>query len=465
MSDLISLEPTGHHSEVAAGRPTCPVCAREAGAGLVAFDRLSEGTQKLVAANAPGGQLVSTVCARCVELFERARVQSEKYAVVFEQGRYVLPTWLRLGADERYTGRGVTVAFLDSGFYAHPDLTTPASRILAYHNVIPKGTGTLQTPETASWHGMMTSVVAAGNGALSGGFFRGIAPDSSVVCVKVSKGGRVSERNIMRGLKWALEHREEYNIRVVNISAGGDAEQSYLDNPLSQLVERAVSEGLVVVCAVGNAGHEPSHPVLPPASAPSAIAVGGLDDRNSLDPARRGMYRSSYGPTFDGLQKPEVLAPGIWVPAPILPHTPTAAEAELYAILHRAADEELRPIIEAHKGVDRDFDESRDMPVYLLRHLISVKLHENDVISEHYKFVDGTSFAAPIVSSIVACLLEANPRLSPQQVKRILIDTAERLPDIEIDRQGWGVVNPRRAAKPHVRRASGRHTLHTRPGG
>jgi len=447
VSDVISLEPTAHHSEVTGGRPSCPVCAREAGEGLVAFDRLPEATQKLVAANAPGGQLVSTVCARCVELFERARVQLEKYAAVFEQGRYVLPTWLRLGADERFTGRGVTVAFLDSGFYAHPDLTTPVSRIIAYHNIIPKGTGTLQSTETASWHGMMTSVVAAGNGALSGGFFRGIAPDASVVCVKVSKGGRVSERNIMRGLKWVMEHREEYGIRVVNISAGGDEDQSYIHNPLSQLVERAVAEGLVVVCAVGNAGHTPSHPVLPPASAPSSIAVGGLDDHNSLDPARRGMYRSSYGPTFDGLQKPEVIAPGIWVPAPILPHTPTAAEAELYAKLHRAADAELRPIIEEHKGIDRDFDESRDMPVYLLRHLISVKLHENDVISEHYKFVDGTSFAAPIVSSVVACLLEANPRLSPQQVKRILIDTAERLPDIEIDRQGWGVVNPRRAVE------------------
>ena len=42
------------------------------------------------------------------------------------------------------------------------------------------------------------------------------------------------------------------------------------------------------------------------------------------------MYRSSYGPTIDGLQKPEVIAPGIWVAAPILPHTPTAEEAELY---------------------------------------------------------------------------------------------------------------------------------------
>jgi serine protease AprX len=61
--------------------------------------------------------------------------------------------------------------------------------------------------------------------------------------------------------------------------------------------------------------------------------------------------------------------------------------------------------------------------------------------------VDGTSFAAPIVSSIAACMLEANPALTPQQVKRILIDTAERVPGIEVERQGWGVVVPRRAVE------------------
>ncbi|MDT5293246.1 MAG: serine protease AprX [Acidobacteriota bacterium] len=438
-------EPQHQHSEVPAGLPVCPVCRREAGEGLTPFEHLPDELKRLIEANAPQG--VQSVCPRCLELFGRAQAQLEKYAAVFEQGRNVLPTWLRLGADERFTGRGVTIAFLDSGFYQHPDLTTPHSRILVYHNIVPKGTGTLDSIEPASWHGMMTSVVAAGNGALSGGFFRGLAPDCNVVLVKVSKSGHIPEKNIERGLKWVLENRERYHIRVVNISAGGDEEQSYLDNPLSQTVERAVRAGLIVVCAVGNAGWSPGHPVLPPASSPSSIAVGGLDDRNSLDPARRSMYRSSYGPTFDGLQKPEVIAPGIWVPAPILPQTPTAAEAELYAKLDRASDEELRPLIEEHKNVDRDFYDARNLPVYLLRQLISVKLHENDVISEHYKFVDGTSFAAPIVSSTVACMLEANPHLTPQQVKRILIDTAERLPDVEIDLQGWGVIAPRRAVE------------------
>jgi len=447
VSETISAVPPSPHSDVPAGRPACPVCGRESGEGLAPFEHLPEELKRLVSANAPAGREVAALCPRCVQLFERAHRQSEKYAAVFEQGRYVLPTWLRLGADERFTGRGVTVAFLDSGFYPHPDLTTPESRILVYHNIAPKGTGTLESVDTASWHGMMTSVVAAGNGALSGGYFRGLAPDCRVVLVKVSKSGHIPERNILRGLKWVLDNRERYGIRVVNISAGGDEEQSYLHNALCQLVERAVAAGLVVVCAVGNAGWEAGHPVLPPASSPSSIAVGGLDDRNSLDPARRGMYRSSYGPTFDGLQKPDVLAPGIWVPAPILPHTPTAAEADLYAKLHRAPDEELTALIEQHKGIDRDLYEARTLPTYLLRQLISVKLHEADVISEHYKFVDGTSFAAPIVSSTVACMLEANPHLSPQQVKRILIQTAERLPDIEIDRQGWGVISPSRAVE------------------
>ena len=72
----------------------------------------------------------------------------------------------------------------------------------------------------------------------------------------------------------------------------------------------------------GNQGHLPGHPVLPPASAPSALTVGGLDDQNRLAFAGYEMYHSSYGPTVDGLQKPEVIAPGIWVAAPILPGTP-----------------------------------------------------------------------------------------------------------------------------------------------
>ncbi|MEP6920398.1 MAG: S8 family serine peptidase [bacterium] len=448
MSETIISNPQPLTSSEVALSGACPVCARASIDPLIPLTGLEEELRVLIEANATGGN-ASAVCAACFALFQRAQLQIGSHATVFDQTSFVLPTPLRMNADDRFTGHGITIAFLDSGFYAHPDLVQPVNRIIAYHNIFePDDDVTkLETGNVASWHGMMTSVVAAGNGHLSEGFYRGIAPDSNLVLVKIGKSGRIPDADIERGLQWVLDHREEHSIRIVNISAGGDFEQPYFESSLCKTVERAVSEGLIVVCAVGNAGMSPGHPVLPPASAPSVISVGGLDDQNSLDRARRGMYRSSYGPTIDGLQKPEVIAPGIWVAAPILPHTPTADEARLYSELDLAADDELTAILEKNKGVDKDLDEAGGVPFALLRQLISIKLHEGNVISQHYKYVDGTSFASPIVASIVACMLEANPGLTPQQVKHILIKTAERVAGIEVDRQGWGVVIPGRAVE------------------
>ena len=439
-------------NELAQARETiercCHLCGRQ-NDQRIPLGSLPPDIATLLKANADVAADLAQVCANCIELFSRARAQIDSHRLVFEQTDHVLPTPLRLNADERFTGRDVTIAFLDSGFYAHDDLTKPENRIVAYHNIFDAdGDRTsLDTTDVASWHGMMTSVVAAGNGHVSDGFYRGIAPNSKVVLVKIGRTGRIPDEHIQRGLEWVLANQKKYDIRIVNISAGGDFERPYLNSPLCQTVERAAREGLVVVCAVGNAGMVPGHPVLPPASSPSAISVGGLDDQNSLDRARRGMYRSSYGPTIDGLQKPEIIAPGIWVAAPILPATPTADEAELCSALNSAADADLRAIIDSHAEVDRDFDEARDLPTPLLRQLITIKLREGNVISPHYKYVDGTSFASPIVASIAACMLEANPTLTPQQVKRILIDTAERVPGIEVERQGWGVVVPRKAVE------------------
>src|ERR1051325_7872076 len=402
--------------------PVCPVCDRYCEGELQSIDALNESLHPIIRSNASTAE-AAHLCRRCVEIFIRAQRQIESHASIFEQNNFVLPTPLRMGADERFRGRGVTMAFLDSGFYAHPDLTQPTNRIVAYHSIFADSDDptSLETNDVASWHGMMTSVVAAGNGQLSEGFYRGIASEADLVLVKIGRTGRISEAQIQEGLEWVLANAAKYQIKIINISAGGDADESYLTNPLSQTVERCTQAGLIVVCAVGNAGYIPGHPVLPPASAPSCIAVGGLDDRRSPDRARRGMYRSSYGPTIDGLQKPEVIAPGIWVAAPILPHTPTAAEAELYAKLDAASDEELPALIEQHRGLDKDIDQVSGLRLPLLRQLITIKLREGNVINQYYKYVDGTSFAAPIVSSIAACMLEANPRLTPQRIKRILI--------------------------------------------
>lgn len=425
----------------------CPLCSRS---GRQPLHNADEILISLIQSNEPGWQPEQGLCQPCFDLFRGARERMAANPKIFHDGEYhILPTPLRVGANERFAGRGVTIAFLDSGFYPHPDLTEPRNRILRYANVANPNFDEreFKEPNDSSWHGLMTSVVAAGNGHLSGGAYRGLACEANLVLVKVGTANRIVHEDIQRGLEWVIEHRAEHNIRVVNVSCGGDYEASYLTDGLSQAAEQAVKAGIVVVCAAGNSGGGDNHAVLPPASAPSVITVGGFNDKNTLELKDNAAYHSSYGPTIDGLQKPEIVAPSIWLAAPILPNTPTAAEARLYDLLQDTPDNELREVLKANPGIDHQLDAASELPAYLIRQLVSIKLHDANVISGHYKHVDGTSFAAPIVCSVVAQMLEANPRLSPQQVKRILIDTAIRLENVLVDRQGWGTIIPSRAVE------------------
>ena len=355
-----------------------------------------------------------------------------------------LPIVDRLKADVRFTGRGVVSAFLDSGFYAHPDLTTPHSRIHAYHDLIwfKDGLEGLRQPDPSSWHGMMSTVVAAGNGSFSGGRFRSLAPDQGLVLVKVGTMSRVLHNDIARGIEWVLTNRARYDIRILNISCGGDFEASHLDDVISRFAEAAVRAGIVVVAAAGNAGLNGPGGIVPPASVPCVITVGGIDDAGKPHLGRVTAYRSSYGPTFDGIAKPEVVTLADWIPAPILPDTPTHKQVALLSKLDKAQDKELSGIIDKHRGVFAPLDEAKHQAPYLIRQIVAAGLRDGLVINEHYKMVDGTSFAAPIVTSVVAQMLEANPALKPHEVKRILIDTAQRVPDVSIDRQGYGAIQP-----------------------
>ncbi len=354
----------------------------------------------------------------------------------------ILPIGDRVGATGRYAGRGVTIAFLDAGFYAHPDLMVPRTRIRDFHDVLTGARGVEKLTESnpSAWHGMMTSVVCAGNGQLSGGRYRGIAHEADLVLVKVGSLSRIRHDDIALGIEWVLANMVRHNIRVLNISCGGDYEATYLKDHLSRMAEAAVRAGIVVVCAAGNAGHDPKHAVVPPASAPAVITVGGVNDEGNPRLGRLSTYHSSFGPTIDGLQKPEVVAPAIWVAAPILPGTPTSEEAKLLHELDGAEDHELQDILLRHRGVSHVLDEAVGREPYLIRQIVAAQLHDQKVIDGHYKHVDGTSFAAPIVSSVVANMLEANPRLEPHDVKRILIQTAARLPHVAVERQGWGVI-------------------------
>jgi serine protease AprX len=359
-----------------------------------------------------------------------------------------LPVAERVGADQRFTGRGVVAAFLDAGFYAHPDLTEPVHRIRDYVNLVGgrSGVGQLHRTDVSSWHGMMSSVVAAGNGGLSGGKYVSLAPEMELVLVKVGSASRIRHDDIAKGIGWVIAHREKYGIRVLNISCGGDHEASYLTDRLSQVAEAAVRAGIVVVCAVGNHGDRPGY-VLPPASTPAVISVGGINDLGDPSLGRLLPYRSSYGPTVDGVQKPEIVTLADFLAAPILPGTPTAREAELLTTLDGAPDADLSRIISENRGVYGPLDGVEGRQPYLIRQVVAAGLRDGLVIDEHYKRVDGTSFAAPIVTSVVAQMLQANSALTPSQVKRILMRTANRLPGIEPERQGWGALHPDAAVR------------------
>ena len=121
--------------------------------------------------------------------------------------RFAVPSTPERFADEgRLRGRGVTIAFLDSGFHPHPDIAKPDGRILAYHDVHdPAAVLEAQAePAADAWHGTQTCVAAAGNGSLSDGVYRGLASEASLALVRVGREGRISDEAIERGLEWVL---------------------------------------------------------------------------------------------------------------------------------------------------------------------------------------------------------------------------------------------------------------------
>src|SRR5206468_407871 len=156
---------------------------------------------------------------------------------------------------------------------------------------------------------------------------------------------------------------------------------------------------------------------------------------------------SNFGVTADGIVKPEIIAPAMWVAGPILPGTKFYKRAEALSQLAGAPDYQLPRLA-------RDLEESAELPQgfmnadgVTIRGYVESVLKQQKIIAAHYQHVDGTSFAAPIVTSIVAQMIEANPRLTPGAVKNILISTADQIATAPAIRQGYGVVNARRAVE------------------
>jgi serine protease AprX len=403
----------------------------------------------------------------CGQPFERevkimtASMKRNEHEHTHAQNRYaVLPVAARLDADTQLTGRGVTIAFIDSGFYPHPDLTRAHNRILAFLDINdPQAVLSDARPNSWDWHGTQTAVVAAGNGHLSDGDYRGLASDAQVVLIKASKQGRIPEATIARALRWVVANQERFNIRVVSISLGGDEDVSYRENDVDGAAEEAVAVGLTVIVAAGNSGGAAKHTPVPPANAPSVITVGGYDDKNQLGARELDLYWSSFGPTADGLVKPEIIAPAIWVAAPILPATEAYDRAEALSQIAAAPDYLIESVARLSdqsphilSGLTAELWRKAGLPESfrgerpdVIRALTESRLRENKIVATHYQHVDGTSFAAPIVASVVAQMIEANPRLSPAAIKHLLISTADRISGAPLMRQGYGCINARRA--------------------
>ncbi|MBN2383739.1 S8 family serine peptidase [bacterium] len=354
----------------------------------------------------------------------------------------VIPTPLRLNANPRYTGQGITIAFIDSGFYPHPDLVKPVNRILAYVDMsdLNSGWSELAEPVQTSWHGMQTSVSACGNGFLSQGLYRGIASEANVVLIKASSGQNSKRDLISAGLEWAIEHKTQYNIRIINISLGTGLPSDSMDNPVNKAVAEAVAAGIVVVVAAGN---DPHKPPVPPANALSAITVGGTDDQNTLFQDTLRMYHSSYGSTIEGVVKPEIIAPAIWIAAPILPGSALYYESLAIQKLMKALDHELIPLFKENRASLRELPVAKkQLKVEQIRQWAEQRTKSEKLIATHYQHVDGTSFAAPITASVIAQMLQVNPELSPENIKKILIATARHLDGISPFVQGYGVISP-----------------------
>ena len=272
-------------------------------------------------------------------------------------------------------GRGVTIAVVDSGVYAHPDLGT---RLLASVDLTQDpplfSIGALGDP---GGHGTHVAGLIAGDGTASGFAYTGTAPCAQIVSVRVlDANGRSTTSTVLRGLQWVLANRTAYGIRVVNLSLGADAAASYHMSLLSAAVEALTLAGVTVVAAAGNGGPI-AETIISPAADPFVLAVGALDDLGTTKPSDDVVATfSARGPSkVDNLAKPDLVAPGRRVVSLL---SPGSTLATLYP---------------------------------------ERRVTASGATSPQYLMLSGTSMSAAIVSGLVALLLEREPTLTPFQVK------------------------------------------------
>ena len=166
-----------------------------------------------------------------------------------------------------YTGKGIGVCILDTGIYEHIDF---AGRIWAFYDFL----SYKRLPYDDNGHGTHVAGLLAGNGTASMGKYRGAAPGCGIISLKVlDRYGNGSQEDVLRAFRWIREYRQQYRIRVVNISVGTTCNSKKDHTELIEKVEQLWDEGMVVVTAAGNQGPRPGS-ITAPGNSRKVITVG-----------------------------------------------------------------------------------------------------------------------------------------------------------------------------------------------
>lgn len=307
---------------------------------------------------------------------------------------------LGLGGTPGYNGSGVGVAILDSGIASHTALGT---RVVARTNLV-----SWESPMAGDAYGHGTHVagsVAGANTKYTTAYAGGSAPAARLIDVRVlGSNGAGLTSDVIAGIDWVIANRSAYNIRVITMALGHPVTEPSTTDPLCRAVARATAAGIVVVVSAGNYGQTTTGaPVLggitSPGNSPLALTVGALDTMSTLD---RGDDRvadySSRGPTaFEMAVKPDVVAPGTRIVS-----------------------------LEAHNS-------------YLSRNYPQWHIAGNS--SNAYMKLSGSSMATGVVAGGVALLVQANPSMTPEQVKSAVQAGASFVEDGGLVGGGTGSVN------------------------
>ncbi|MHA1719571.1 MAG: S8 family peptidase [Promethearchaeota archaeon] len=274
--------------------------------------------------------------------------------------------------DFPYTGKGVKLAIMDTGVSVHPDFFTDGdpkdSRIIKSRNFTEeKGIQIANYTFDDYGHGTHCAGIAGGNGFISDGLYKGVAPEVSLINAKISNSsGYIEEDDVIAALEWC----QEEGAQIISMSFGDSIPEVWDLEALA--IKQTVEIGIVVVCAAGNSG--PNYFTSgSPASALYSISVGASDINNHI------ASFSSQGPSYTGQLNPDVCAPGVNI-----------------------------------------------ISVDSFNSLISLRSQFKDVlIAENHQFsyvsLSGTSMACPMVAGAIALLLEAYPEASPETIRSSLI--------------------------------------------